>query len=70
MTGATRISMEDYSVVRERILELEQTLIRLLNFKFSPRKGETAITRLLDWGRQLELQPWHLQVALAVLNDR
>ena len=32
VTGESRISMEDYSVVRERILAHEQTLIRLLNF--------------------------------------
>jgi len=50
--------MEDYSIVRERILANEQLLIRLLNFQFSPRKGEAAIQRLLDWGTTLNLDPW------------
>ena len=48
VTGDSRISMADYAIVRERILEQEQALIRLLNFKFSPRKGEVAIARVLD----------------------
>ena len=58
VTGESRISMEDYSVVREHILAHEQTLIRLLNFQLSPRKGEACIERLLDLGQSLSLQPW------------
>ena len=62
--------MAHYSVVRERILEQEQALIRLLNFQFNPRKGEIAINRVLYWGTQLNLTPPDLQVILALLNDR
>ena len=62
--------MAHYSVVRERILEQEQALIRLLNFQFNPRKGEIAINRILHWGTQLHLSPPDLQVILALLNDR
>lgn len=62
--------MADYQMVRERILEQEQALIRLLNFQFSPRKGEAALSRVLHWGRELGLSPSHLQVVLAALNDR
>jgi len=70
VTSESRISMADYAVVRERILEQEQALIRLLNFQFSPRKGEVALSRLLRWGSELGLRPSHLQVVLAMLNDR
>ena len=70
VTGESRISMADYSIVRERILDQEQALIRLLNFQFSPRKGEAAISRVLFWGQELNLRPHHIQVVLALLNDR
>ena len=62
--------MADYAIMRERILEQEQALIRLLNFQFSPRKGETALSRVMHWGRELGLRPSYLQVILAMLNDR
>ena len=62
--------MQDYAAVRERILEQEQGLIRLLNFQFSPRKGEAAIQRLLDSAERLNLRPADIQISLAILNDR
>ena len=55
--------------MRERILEQEQSLIRLLNFDFSPRKGEIILTRLLDGAQKMKMKPWEIQVALAMLND-
>ena len=61
VTGDSRISMADYAAVRERILEQEQALIRLLNFQFSPRKGEHSIQRVLTLGCEvLSLRAWQI----------
>ena len=57
-------------MVRERILDQEQSLIRLLNFQFSPRKGEVAIERLISVADRLCLRPLDTQVSLALLSDR
>ena len=62
--------MADYLAIRERILEQEQALIRLLNFQFVPRMGESAILRVLEWHGKLGLPAWHAQILLTLLNDK
>ena len=46
VAGEGKISLPDYSQIRERIFQQEQSLIRLLNFDFQ-RKGEQMVNRLL-----------------------
>ena len=67
--GQPRITLPEYAAVRQRILEQEQSLIRLLNFDFSPRKGELVLTRLLDGADKMRMKPCEIQVAVALLND-
>ena len=64
-----RITLPEYAKVRQRILEQEQTLIRLLNFDFSPRKGEFILDHLLNGAERMNMKPYETQVALAMLND-